>query len=82
LLPDSNGSVISLHIKMITPVAEDFNGDGPVDLPVGDEDNLKLGALYTPFSVDWDNYGIYDLLVSAKDRHFNLLKNKTEFRNK
>jgi hypothetical protein len=37
-LLDEKGAVIKLHVQMITPVAVDFDGDGHIDLLVGDED--------------------------------------------
>lgn len=37
-LLDEKGAVIRLHVEMITPVAVDFDGDGHMDLLVGDED--------------------------------------------
>ena len=38
LLIDETGKIIRLHVEMITPVAADFDGDGNMDLLVGDED--------------------------------------------
>ncbi len=37
-LQDENGDTIKLFLEMITPVGVDFNGDGHIDLIVGDED--------------------------------------------
>ncbi len=37
-LQDENGDTIKFYLEMITPVAVDFNGDGHVDLLVGEED--------------------------------------------
>ncbi len=37
-LQDENGDTVRLFLEMITPVGFDFNGDGHVDLIVGDED--------------------------------------------
>ena len=105
LLPDMNGKLISLHVQMITPVAADFNGDGNVDLLVGDEDgsvaylentgkvnkgvpvfkplvylkqkadDLKFGALSTPFSIDWDGDGKDDLICGNSAGNIAFIKN-------
>jgi hypothetical protein len=105
LLPDSNGNLISLHVQMITPVAADFNGDGHIDLLVGDEDgtvaylentgkvnkgipvfkplvylkqkadDLKFGALSTPFSVDWDGDGKDDLICGNSAGNIAFIRN-------
>lgn len=38
VLVNEKGDTIRMHVEMITPVAVDFNGDGHIDLLVGDED--------------------------------------------
>lgn len=49
-----------------------FKNEGPVD-------SLKLAGHDTcPTVVDWDNNGVYDLLVSAEDGYFYYLKNPKE----
>jgi hypothetical protein len=37
-LRDEDGEIIRMHVEMITPTAVDFDGDGHIDLLVGDED--------------------------------------------
>lgn len=91
LLQNASG-VIKMDLQMIIPVSVDWDGDGHVDLVVGDEDgrvalientgrlengmpvfsnpryfqqkadNLKFGALATPFAVDWDDDGDEDII--------------------
>lgn len=91
VLKNKNGA-IKMELEMIIPVAVDWNGDGFIDLVVGDEDgrvaliensgevkagmpvfkspvyfkqkadNVKFGALATPFAVDWDNDGDEDIV--------------------
>lgn len=105
LLIDEKGEVIRLHVEMITPTAVDFNGDGHIDLLVGDEDgrvayikntgkvkkgmpvfksavylkqkadNLKFGALSTPFSVDWDGDGLEDIITGNSAGNIAFIKN-------
>lgn len=37
-IKNKNGEDIRMHVEMITPVAVDFDGDGRIDIIVGDED--------------------------------------------
>lgn len=91
-LVDLHGQPLRMHVQMITPTPIDWDGDGHVDLVVGDEDGrvailrntgkmrsgqpvftsphyfqqhadeLKFGALATPFVYDWDGDGDLDIL--------------------
>lgn len=99
------GEVIKMDLQMIQPSAIDWNGNGHIDLVVGDEDGrvalventgrivdgvpefrppvyfrqeadeVKVGALATPFAYDWDGNGRQDLIVGNTAGHLVLIKN-------
>lgn len=103
-LQNSSG-VINMDLEMITPTAVDWEGDGDIDLIVGDEDgrvafientgevedhmpvfespvyfhqkadDVKFGALATPFSVDWDDDGDEDLITGNTAGYFGFIEN-------
>ena len=105
ILKDEKGEEIKLYVQMITPVCVDFDGDGNIDLLVGDEDgrvvyikntgktnkgtpifktpvylkqkadNLKFGALSTPFCVDWDGDGAMDIISGNSAGNIAFIKN-------
>lgn len=105
LLLDEKGEIVRLHAQMITPVAVDFNGDGCIDMLVGDEhgkvgylintgkvkkgmpvfkplvylkqkaDNLKFGALSSPYNVDWDSDGKDDIIIGNSAGDIAFIKN-------
>lgn len=100
------GEVITMDLQMIQPSAIDWNGNGHVDLVVGDEDGrvalmentgrtadgmpefkppryfrqkadeVKVGALATPYAFDWNGNGRQDLIVGNTAGHLVFLENK------
>lgn len=106
-LRNRNGD-IRFHLEMIVPVASDFDGDGNVDLVVGDEDGrvawirntgkvrhgmpvftdpeyfrqeadlVKFGALVTPYCVDWDKDGRFDIIAGNSSGEIAFIKNSSK----
>ncbi len=100
-----DGDVLRMDLQMIVPTAIDWDGDGDLDLIVGDEDgrvalventgklientpaflppryfqqqadDLKFGALATPFAFDWDGDGDEDLLCGNTAGHIGFFEN-------
>lgn len=103
---ENERGVIRMDLEMIIPVGVDWNGDGHIDLVVGDEDgrvayikntgrkqngvplfespryfqqkaeNIKFGALPTPFSVDWDNDGDEDIIIGNSAGYIGFIENR------
>ncbi len=103
---ENEGGVIRMDLEMIIPVGVDWNGDGHIDLVVGDEDgrvayirntgrkqngvplfespryfqqkadNIKFGALPTPFSVDWDQDGDEDIIIGNSAGYIGFIENR------
>lgn len=99
------GEVIKMDLQMIQPSAIDWDGDGNIDLIVGDEDGrvafmkntgqivdgvpefeppvylqqqadeVKIGALATPFAYDWNGNGLQDLIVGNTAGYLMLVEN-------
>jgi hypothetical protein len=99
------GDVIKMDLQMIQPSAIDWDGDGNIDLIVGDEDGrvafmkntgrivdgvpefeppvyfqqqadeVKIGALATPFAYDWNGNGLQDLIVGNTAGYLMLVEN-------
>jgi dienelactone hydrolase len=100
-----DGATLHMELQMLQVVALDWNGNGRVDLVVGEEDGrvaylehtgrfadgvpeftrprffqqqadrLKVGALATPSSVDWDGDGDEDLIVGDTAGYLSLVEN-------
>ncbi len=104
ILKNAEG-VIKMDLEMIIPVGVDWEGDGDMDLVIGDEDgrvalventgevkdhmpvfaspkyfkqqaqNVKFGALVTPYSVDWDQDGDEDLICGNSAGYIGFIEN-------
>ena len=96
---------IVMDLQMLVPHAIDWDGDGDIDLIVGDEDGrvalientgrtvagmpqflppryfqqeadeVKFGALATPFGVDWDGDGGIDLICGNTAGYIGFIEN-------
>lgn len=101
----NQGEVIKMDLQMIQPSAIDWDGEGNIDLIVGDEDGrvafmkntgrlvdgvpefeppvyfqqqadeVKIGALATPFAYDWNGNGLQDLIVGNTAGYLMLVEN-------
>lgn len=102
---EHEGDVITMDLQMIQPVAIDWDGDGHIDLVVGEEDGrvafmkntgeavdgvpqflppvffrqeadeVKVGALVTPFAYDWNGNGRLDLITGNTAGYIALVEN-------
>lgn len=102
---ENKEGLLKMDLEMITPSAVDWEGDGDIDLIVGDEDGrvallentgivknhmpifnppyylqqkadeVKFGALVTPFSVDWDDDGDEDLVCGNTAGYIGFIEN-------
>jgi hypothetical protein len=97
--------IIKMDLEMIIPTAMDWDGDGDIDLIIGDEDgrvalventglvkdnmpqfespkyfqqkadNIKFGALITPYAVDWDDDGDEDIICGNSAGYIGFIEN-------